>query len=101
MYGEFTASLVIVRCQCTEAGLLRWTIRLDTGLAPDISVAIRMDRANAAPLDYYPLPFCEMNTGLIRLAENNGLVLDAYRFETLDVFIAMTERARLSDLVAW
>lgn len=35
---EFTASLVIVRCRQTAAGSLRWHIRLDTGLAPDITV---------------------------------------------------------------
>src|SRR5262249_7247802 len=29
---EFTASIVIVRCRETEAGSLRWHIRLDTGL---------------------------------------------------------------------
>ena len=31
----------------------RTTVRLDTGLAPHITVALRMDEANEAPLDYY------------------------------------------------
>ncbi len=36
---EFTASVVIARCHLTPAGSSRWKIRLDTGLAPDITVA--------------------------------------------------------------
>ena len=47
--GEFTASIVMVRCQMTAAGSLRWQIRFDTGLWPDITVAVRMDRPNQRP----------------------------------------------------
>ena len=39
---EFTVSLVIARCLTTPAGHSRWTIRLDTGLYPDLTVAVRM-----------------------------------------------------------
>ena len=82
--GEFRASIVIVRCHETNAGSLRWNIRFDMGLRPDITVAVRMDRPNREPLDYYLLPSLDMTLPRIRLAENNGLSLDAYRFETLD-----------------
>ena len=95
---EFTASIVIARCQQTPAGSLRWKIRLDTGLAPDITVAIRMDNANVSPLDYYLLPLYDMTTDRIRLAEENGLMLDAYRFETLEFFYAMAERAQIVEI---
>ncbi len=53
---EFTVSLVVARCRRTESGSFRWSIRLDTGLAPDITVAARMDEENQSPLDYYLLP---------------------------------------------
>jgi DNA invertase Pin-like site-specific DNA recombinase len=96
--GEFTSSIVIARCQQTPAGSLRWKIRLDTGLAPDITVALRMDEANGAPLDYYLLPLFEMTTGRIRLAEENGLMLDAFRFDSLGFFFAMAERARITEI---
>ncbi|MCE8523999.1 recombinase family protein [Ruegeria pomeroyi] len=82
--GEFTASLVIVRCSETNAGSLRWNIRFDMSLKPDITIAVRMDRPNQRPLDYYLLPSLDMTLPRIRLAEHNGLSLDAYRFETLD-----------------
>lgn len=81
--GEFTASLVIVRCSETNAGSLRWKIRFDMSLKPDITIAVRMDRPNQRPLDYYLLPSLDMTLPRIRLAEHNGLSLDAYRFETL------------------
>ncbi|RLK08436.1 recombinase family protein [Ruegeria conchae] len=87
--GEFTASLVIVRCSETNAGSLRWNIRFDMSLKPDITIAVRMDRPNQRPLDYYLLPSLDMTLPRIRLAEHNGLSLDAYRFETLDPLFDM------------
>ena len=96
--SEFTASIVIARCQQTPAGSLRWKIRLDTGLAPDITVGLRMDSSNEAPLDYYLLPLLEMTTDRIRLAEENGLMLDAFRFDSLEFFFAMAERAKISEI---
>lgn len=91
--GEFTASIVIVRCFETRAGALRWKIRLDTGLRPDITVALRMDRDNRDVLDYYLLPRFDFNNTRLRMAEENGLHLDAYRFDTLDPFLALTARS--------
>ena len=87
--GEFTASLVIVRCSETSAGSLRWNIRVDMSLRPDITIAVRMDRPNRTPLDYYLLPSIDMTLPRIRLAEHNGLSLDAYRFDTLDPLFGM------------
>jgi hypothetical protein len=94
---EFTASLVIARCRLTAAGSLRWMIRLDTGLLPDITVAIRMNTANTDPLDYYLLPSIDLTAGKLRLAEENRFALDAYRFPTLDYFFGMAERARIQE----
>ncbi len=57
---EFTVSVVLSRCQETGTGSLRWTVRLDTGLVPDITIAVRMDEMNEAPRDYYLLPSIDM-----------------------------------------
>jgi hypothetical protein len=95
--GEFTASLVVARCHKMESGSLRWAIRLDTGLAPDITVAARMDTQNEAPLDYYLLPAIDINLGKLQLAEENGVLLDTYRFDTLDYFFGMARRARILE----
>jgi len=93
--GEFTASIVIVRCLQTAAGSLRWKLRLDTALKPDVTVAVRMDAGNIGIHDYYLLPRLDMRDAVLRLAEYNGLSLDAYRFDTLDAFYAMATR------IAW
>ena len=98
--GEFSASIVIARCRRTGAGARRWNIRFDTGLAPDLTVALRMNGANEAVLDYYLLPLPALASDRIRLAEYNGLMLDAFRFETLEFFFHMAGRARISELAA-
>ena len=90
---EFTASLIIARCFHTAAGTSRWKLRLDTKLNPDITVAIRMDDANDQPKDYYLLPRLDMRDAVLRLAEYNGLSLDAYRYGSLEPFFQLTARA--------
>jgi hypothetical protein len=95
--GEFTASLVIVRCRETKAGALRWHIRFDTGLRPDLTVAVRMDRPNKEPLDYYLLPKIDMSRPRLRLARDNGVSLDAYRFETLDPLFTLASRVPVPE----
>jgi hypothetical protein len=99
--GEFTTSVVVARCRQIASGGLRWKIRFDTGLAPDITIAIRMDRTNTDALDYYLLPQFEMRTNRLGLAEENGLMLDAFRFDTLDFFFEMAGRVRVSEVVPW
>ena len=93
--GEFTVSLVIVRSRRTPAGALRWHIRLDTGLRPDITVAVRMDEENREPLDYYLLPRIDISLPRLRLARENGLEFDAYRVETLEPLFELTARTSI------
>lgn len=81
----FSVSVVIARCQRTLAGSLRWQLRLDTQLLPDITVAVRMDAVNRAPLDFYLLPKIDLATGRLKFAEENSFALDGYRFDTLQV----------------
>jgi len=96
--GEFTASIVVVRCRTTPAGSLRWQIRFDVGLWPDITVAVRMDQPNREALDYYLLPRVDMTGPRLRLAEDNGVSLDAYRFETLESLFGFAARAELLEV---
>ena len=96
--GEFTVSIVIARCQHTRAGSKRWMVRLDAGLLPDLTVVLRMDSENESVLDYYLLPFPALDMKRFRLAEENGLVLDAFRFGTLEYLFAMAERVRIPSI---
>ena len=92
---EFTAALVIARCRQRDSGAFRWLIRMDAGLNPDITVAVRMAADNQSPLDYYLLPRLDMTFEKLLLAEDNAVSLDTYRFVTLDFFFGMAQRARI------
>lgn len=93
--NEFSTSIVIVRCLETEAGALRWKVRLDAALNPDLTIAVRMRRGNDAPLDYYLLPRLDMHEAVLRLCEFNGLSLDCYRFDSLSHLYEMSERKQM------
>jgi hypothetical protein len=95
--GEFSLSVVIARCKQTPAGALRWRLRFDTGLNPDITVAVRMDAGNGEPLDFYLFPRIERASEQVRLAEENGLSLDAYRFDTLDLLCDLAAPVRVRE----
>jgi hypothetical protein len=89
---EFRTSITIVRCMQTQIGSQRWTIRLDASLRPDITIAVRLDTANAHVLDYYLLPHVDFSRSKLRLAEENGVYLDTYRFDNLDYFFELAGR---------
>lgn len=95
--GEISTSLVLCRCNFTPAGSSRWIIRFDNALNPDITIAVRMDEANAAIKDYYLLPAIDMSYEQVRLAEDNGVYLDTYRFDSLEFFFNMAERCRIQE----
>lgn len=92
---EFTTSIVIARCSQTPAGALRWKARLEVGLSPHITIAVRMEESNDTVLDYYILPMCEMQERRLRLARTNGLGLESFRFDSLQPFFSLTRRSPL------
>jgi len=92
---EFTASLVLSRCQLVHNERRRWRIRFDTSLQPDITVAVRLDETNRAALDYYLLPRLDFDQPRIQLVDHNGLEFESYRFDNLDYLFSMAERSRI------
>lgn len=95
--GEFSVSIVVVRCFRTPAGSLRWKVRLDRGLDPDITVAVRMNPDNRTARDYLILPTAEISGSSVRIAEFNGIALDAFLFETLDPLFVLAERVGIKE----
>jgi len=91
----FTTSLVLSRCRQTPTGSLRWVVRLDSGLEPDLTIVLRMDEFNKAPKDYYLLPYIDITFEQLNLAEDNKINLDAYRFDNLNFFFGMAEQATI------
>lgn len=93
---EFSASIVISRCQVNPTGSLRWKVRFDSGLRPGITIVARMREDNIGIHDYYLLPWLDVGaTPNLRLAPENGILLDAYRFDTLEAFFDLTRRTPL------
>jgi DNA invertase Pin-like site-specific DNA recombinase len=95
---EFTASLLLARCREIRPGTFRWLLRLDTSLAPDITIAARMQPGNQAILDYYLLPNIDALSKQIRLASENGFVLDVYRFTDLSFFMGLARRRSIEEV---
>jgi len=95
--NELRVSIVLCRHWITTGGSSRWVVRLDEGLKPDITVAVRMTATNEAIRDYYLLPGIDMTWENLRVAEENGVYLDGYRFDTLDYFLGMAERIKLQE----
>ena len=94
---EVTVSVVITRCHQTKAGRNRWKVRFDSGLEPDITIVVRMNTDNKQPLDYYIIPALDIEDPKIRLADNNGLALDCYRFDDLEDFFSLTRRVKIQE----
>ena len=92
---EFTVSLVLARCLLLDNGRRRWKVRFDTSLAPDITVAVRLDGSNQAALDYYLLPRLDFGQPRIHLADHNGIEFECYRFDSLDYLYGMARRIRI------
>jgi hypothetical protein len=51
--SELRVSIVLCRHCTTGGGSSRWVVRLDEGLKPDITIAVRMDATNEGVRDYY------------------------------------------------
>jgi DNA invertase Pin-like site-specific DNA recombinase len=93
--NEFSISLVLARCQIPKSGRYHWKVRFDTSLAPDITVAVRLNQTNQATLDYYLLPRLDFGQSRINLAEHNSIEFESYRFDSLDYLYGMAEQTRL------
>ncbi len=95
--SEFTASLVIARCSTTGSGAHRWRVHFDTGLLPDITILVRLHPNNVDVLDHYLLPSIDMKREKLKIAEENGLGLDAYRFDDLTEFYSFVSPIYVSE----
>ena len=87
--------MVLARCLSLDNGRRRWKVRFDTSLAPDITVAVRLDGSNQAALDYYLLPRLDFGQPRIHLADHNSIEFECYRFDSLDYLYGMARRIRI------
>ncbi|MFV0420980.1 recombinase family protein [Oleidesulfovibrio sp.] len=92
-------SIVISRCVATSSGGRRWNIRFDTGLRPDITIAVRMNLNNEAIHDYYILPALEFSYDLLKLYERNIGFLDSFRTDSLENMLSLSVNIPLDKAV--
>lgn len=90
--GEFTVSVVVVRCKTMASGRHRWVVHLDRALLPDITIVVRMDASNQFPTDYFVLPSIDFPSNFSDLREENQFFLEAYRFDDLSLFYSLAAR---------
>jgi hypothetical protein len=93
-------SIVISRCITTQSGINRWKIRFDTGLHPDVTIAVRMDKYNKSIHDYYILPALEFSHAHIKLSEKNSGFMDSFRADSLDYFLSFGVNIPLDKAVS-
>jgi DNA invertase Pin-like site-specific DNA recombinase len=94
---SFSVSLILARCQESQAGNLRWLFRLERSLSPDVTIAARLAPGNENVLDYYLFPCLDEFEDRIRLAPKNGLLLDVYRYDNLDLIFRLTRRITIKE----
>lgn len=94
--NQFTVAVVIARARICGSGY-RWHVRFDTGLVPDLTIAVRLSTSNADVLDYYVFPRLDLTTPRLKLAQDNALHLDAYRFDALDSLYALARQCPFEE----
>ena len=93
--GEYSASMVLSRCRTTSTGSLRWLVKINERIAPDITILVRMDEANQHATDYYLLPIMDIETPKLLFCETNGSYLDTYQFSSLEYFASLGARKKI------
>ena len=86
---------MLSRCRQTPAGSLRWWIRINEQIAPDITILVRMDPSNEIASDFYLFPLMDLNEPKLLLCETNGAYLDTFQFDNLDYFTHLATREKL------
>ena len=95
---EFSVSLILARCRTTAYGSFRWLLRLESKLAPDLTIAARLQPDNATVLDYYLFPAIDVLSARMRLALDNPLAFDVYRFPDLQFFHYVARRRPVAEV---
>lgn len=92
-------SIIISRCFITPSGMRRWKIRFDTGLHPDVTVAVRMDSQNESLHDYYIFPALGFGSNELKLHDENAELLDSFRTDSLECLLGMSVNISLDEAV--
>ncbi|CDG89522.1 recombinase family protein [Xenorhabdus bovienii] len=96
---ELSISLIISRCIKTKTGKLKWKVRFENVLSPEITIIIRMDINNLNPVDYYILPRLDIVYEEFVIKEKNPIFLELYRYDNLDLFFEIITRREIMECI--
>jgi hypothetical protein len=76
---------------------MRWRMRFENGLQPDVTLVTRLCADNRVPYDYYVFPSLDFSQSELPKLDSNGLWLDLYRTDDLHNFYHLAGRAPLKE----
>lgn len=95
---ELIISVVLARCQNLPDGSKRWRIHFDPArYGTDVTVAIRLDAANASELDYYVLPKLHFGQRNFTVGDRNETEFECFRFADLSPLYHLARRTDVRD----
>ncbi|EOC3628548.1 recombinase family protein [Enterobacter hormaechei] len=92
---EFFISTHLIRCQRLSSGKLRWKIKFNVLHRYDFMIFPRLDSTNHFVVDYFIFPAIDILHSDLTLHENNGFILELYRFDDLSCLERLVKRTLL------
>lgn len=92
---ELSISVNLVRCQHLSSGKLRWKIKFNLLRSCDVMIYPRLDSTNHTVVDYFIFPAIDVLHNDLTLHENNGFILELYRFDDLSCLENLVKRTKL------
>ncbi|MFP8416569.1 recombinase family protein [Enterobacter hormaechei] len=92
---EFSISTHLIRCQRLSSGKLRWKIKFNMLHRYDCMIFPRLDSSNNTVVDYFIFPAIDILHSDLTLHENNGFILELYRFDDLSCLERLVKRTLL------
>lgn len=92
---EFFISTYLIRCQRLSSGKLRWKIKFNVLHRYDFMIFPRLDSTNHVVVDYFIFPAIDILHSDLTLHENNGFILELYRFDDLSCLESLVKRTLL------
>ena len=96
---DFSLQLFVTRCLRSPDGRARWWIPKRPSSGCDLTIVARMNDDNTRILDHFLFPANEHPQKKVLVTSEIPVVLDVYRFETLEHVYRICRRKRVGDLL--
>jgi DNA invertase Pin-like site-specific DNA recombinase len=97
--GDFGLRVIVTRCLKSHDGGVRWWIPKRPPSDFDLTIVARMNDDNTRILDYFLFPANEHPRKKLLVTSETSVVLNVFRFETLDHVYRICRRRRVGDSV--